>query len=202
MKNLFEQYKWLKIIFGIVLFSLGLMTLIIALNKNGDELVKIICLMIAIYCFVNAIFIATFALLSEKKVGFNGISGDLLISGVIIGVGVAFCFVDQASAVIGTIVQYCLPLILIALGAVILVKFILLVSNPESRSDHPAWVRSLVAWIILLTVGIVFWIEKGNIIDIIYIIIGGLIMVVGVLVIVAAIITLVKDRKIKQIESK
>ncbi|HPS19257.1 MAG TPA: hypothetical protein PLR04_03985, partial [Bacilli bacterium] len=67
MKKLFDQHKWLKIVLGIVIFSLGLVTLIISLNNEGDVLLKIICIIVAIYCFSTALFGILAALITEKR---------------------------------------------------------------------------------------------------------------------------------------
>lgn len=202
MKSLFDQYKWLRIVLGIVIFALGLAMLIIALNNNSSGLTVVICVTIAIYCFVLALFSLIVALISEKRVGFHGLSTLLISSGVLIGLGIALCFTDVSSLIIDTVVTYCLPWILVALAAVICIKFIVLVSDADSRADKAPWIRALVIWILLLTCGIVFWIEKDKLVDIIYAIIGVGVMVIGVLVTVAGIIGINHGRKIKQIETK
>lgn len=201
MKSLFDKYKWLRIVFGAILFSLGLVTLIVSVNGSG-ELLKTICIMFAIYCFVIALFGAIVALVSEKDTGFHGISSALLSCGILIGVGIAFCFVDESSGVIETIIQYCLPWILVAVGALLFIKFLILVIDSDSRGDRAAWVRALVAWVVLITLGIVCWVMKSSLISWIFITIGVIVMVIGILVIVAAIISMAKHKKTKEIEEK
>lgn len=203
MKNLFNQHKWLQLVVGAIVFSLGLVTLIISLNIKDDnqgDLLKIVCIIVAIYCFSIALFSLLLALISEKRSGFNGISGTLLSSGVFIGIGTAFCFLDEASGVINTIIGYCLPLVLIAVGAVVLIKFLMLVTNPETRHDAASWIRALVIWVLLLTVGIVFFVQRNAQLYIMYsvLVLGILVMVVGVLIAAFGIVIMVREKKSKK----
>ncbi len=200
MKNLFSQNKWLRIVAGIILFSLGLVTLIISLNVKEIDLLKIVCIIVAVYCFSIAIFSLLVVLIAEKRVGFNGISGTLLTSGVLFGIGAAFCFIDVASAVIHTIIGYCLPLVLISIAVVVFIKFLLLVTSHETRHDAASWVRALVIWVLLLTAGIVFFIQRNELHYVMYsiLVLGILVMIVGVLIVAFGIVIMVREKKAKK----
>ncbi|HPY79694.1 MAG TPA: hypothetical protein PLY58_01045 [Bacilli bacterium] len=197
MKKLFKEYKWLVIVLGIVIFSLGLITLIMSLVWRDETfLLKVICIIVACYCYAIAIFNLLFTLIAERKAEYDGISGNLLTSGALIGFGVTFSFfADNISNMVISLVKFCLPWLLISLAAVVFIKFLLIVVNKESKHKYAAWVRALVVWVLLLTAGIIFWVVKDELAYFVYASIGVLIMIIGLLVLSLGIVAVAKDKR-------
>jgi len=197
MKNLFNRFKWLRLILGLVIFSLGLIILLITVNEDGDPF-KLVALIVSIYCFAVAVFNLLVTIFMEKKAGFNGISSNILVSGLLIGIGIALLSSNIVQNFVDTLVADFLPWVMISISAVVLLKFILLVSNKTSRIDFGAWIRALIIWVILLTTGLVILFTKNDITTFIYGVVGIIVMVVGLLVISFGIVTMVNERREKK----
>ena len=134
----------------------------------------------------------------EKKAGFNGISSNILVSGLLIGIGIALLSSNIVQNFVDTLVADFLPWVMISISAAVLLKFILLVSNKASRIDFGAWIRALIIWVILLTTGLVILFTKNDITTFIYGVVGIIVMVVGLLVVSFGIVTMVNERREKQ----
>lgn len=197
MKNLFNRFKWLRVILGLVVFSLGLVILLITVSQDGNPF-QLVALIVAIYCFAVALFNLLVTILLERKAGFNGISSNILVSGLLVGIGIALLTSDIVQTIVNTLVTDFLPWILISISVAVFLKFIILISNKSSKNDFGSWIRALVVWVILLIIGLVVLFTKNDISTFIYGVIGILVMVVGLLVVSFGIVTLVNENRGKK----
>lgn len=199
MKNFIERHMWIRIVFGAILLALGVVTICVALAGDASDLNKIACIMLSVYCLLLGafgLFVSVFADIKERSAV---LTGAILMFGAVIGVGVVLLIkLSDFAGVVGTIVAYCVPWVLIGAGSVAGLKFILALCFRESRRNVKAWVVSLLAATLFLTVGIILWLNISDVGPVVYTIIGIIVVLVAVVIITFGIVALVKVHKAKK----
>lgn len=204
MKKLLNINKWIKLIIGFLLLSLGIITLIICITKKGDDdiFVRILSLVFAFYCFVIGLISLIVILISEKNYGHTRISSALLITGFLIGFGIFLCFLDIVVLEWIVFIEYILPCILLGIGAVIFVKWLINILDYRSRRDVGGWVLELIIWVSLIALGILFLVVQEKAYIIIFTIISIVLIILGILMLVASLVALAYENKIKKLSNK
>ena len=190
MRKLTEKFKWLQLLFGLILLATGVVTIIMAANGE-DNFDQSICLVWAIILFVIAFLIILLDILAfGSDVEFTG----LIAAGLAIGVGI-FILVNQD--IIRNVISSLIPYILISLGGVLILKTIMLAIK---RVNFKKWIIFFIVSVIFLTSGIVFICVK-DMLKVIYIVIGGLFIVLGGLELVGLITRLSQAHHDKKVNA-
>ncbi len=197
MKSLYKRFKWLIIVLGLVVFSLGLIVLIISINNK--DMFDIVSYIIAGYCFAIALFNLLVTILLERKDGYNGISINLLFSGLLIGIGIALLDSQIINVVVNVLVNF-LPALFFALAGVVVIKFVLLVADKNTGRAYSSWAIALILWTMFLTLGIVVLVNKldnnaDSLETFIFAIIGIVVMLIGLLVATYGIVLIVRSKE-------
>ena len=190
MKTLKEQ-KWMIIVYGVVLFAVGLIELIISIVDLASA-IKVVSYTIAIGLFIIGVLHIITNLVQDTKSFFRG---ALFMGCVCIAVGVVFIVVPE---VLGTFLIYFVASLVIALSAVFIAKAIIGIKF-----------RYKVGWIIfyfaVATIGIVLsilgfvYIEKSSAVaQVIYCVMGAVIAVIGILVLIFGIKALTKKKEAEE----
>ena len=183
MRKIIEKFKWLQLILGLVLVALGVLTIVVTANVDGDY-EKTIFIVWASVLFFIAFVIILFDLISfNNKPEFSG----LILAGMCIGVGV---FVLINKEFISQVITTLLPYILISIGGVLLLKTIVLAVR---RVAFQSWLLPFILSVVFLTAGIVFICVK-DLKQVIYYVVGTLFIVLGAIEIIGY-ITVLANRK-------
>lgn len=181
MRRILEKYQWIQLILGFILIALGVLTMIIAINKKED-CEKTIFIVWAVVLFLIAAIIIGFDLIAfSKKAEFGG----LIAAGICIGIGI---FVLVNRNFIQQVINTLLPYIIISIGGVLLLKTILLAVK---RVNYKEWLLSFVVGVIFIASGIVFLVVDDK--SFIYIAVGILFIALGAVEVVGY-ITIVVNR--------
>ena len=181
MRRILEKYQWIQLILGFILIALGVLTMIIAINKKED-CEKTIFIVWAVVLFLIAAIIIGFDLIAfSKKAEFGG----LIAAGICIGIDI---FVLVNRNFIQQVINTLLPYIIISIGGVLLLKTILLAVK---RVNYKEWLLSFVVGVIFIASGIVFLVVDDK--SFIYIAVGILFIALGAVEVVGY-ITIVVNR--------
>ena len=205
MKRILEKYQWIQLILGLILIALGVLTMIIAIDKKED-CEKTIFIVWAVVLFVISAIIIGFDLIAfSKKAEFGG----LITAGICIGIGI---FVLVNRNFIQQVINTLLPYIIISIGGVLLLKTIILAVK---RVNFKEWLLPFVVGVIFIASGVVFLVVDDK--SFIYIAVGILFVALGAVEIVGYITILVnrhapapgaieprreKSKKPKKVKSK
>ncbi len=185
MKRILEKYSWVQLILGFVMIALGVLTMIIAINKKDDaqEAEKIIFIVWASVLFLIAAILIAFDFIAfSKKAEFAG----LLTAGICIGIGI---FVLVNRAFISQVIKTLIPYIIISIGGVLLLKTIILAVK---RVNFKEWLLQFVIGVIFIASGIVFLVIENE--SFIYVAVGILFIALGAVEIVGY-ITIIANRR-------
>ncbi len=184
MKSLLAKYKWLYLVLGAVLLAVGIVTMVIAINNPGN-LTRLLCIIWAVFCFIVGAFgLATELAINPKSPYFSVI----IAAGLIIGFGVFLCL-EEATSVLNILVLVGVPWIVVGVGSALVVKGIVLAVK---KVTNYALFVSFIVGTILVTVGIISWILRDDMLTIIYIVVGSLITVAGILTVIKGVMLLTK----------
>ena len=184
MKKIIDKFKWLQLLFGLVLIALGVLTIVIAVNVDKDSYEKTIFIVWASVLFFIAAIIVIFDLIAfNDKAEFSG----LVAAGICIGVGV-FILINQDF--ISNVVKTLLPYIVVSIGGVLLLKTIILAVR---RVPFKQWLLPFVLSVIFVAAGVVFICVK-DLSNIIYIALGILFIVLGAVEIIGFVTILANKR--------
>ena len=194
MKSLFEKYKWLQIVVGIVLLAAGIVTIVLAVN-NVSTMARVLGIIVAVCCFLYAAMLITANFIKNPRTPFPQ---EALFAGIAIGVGVTLCIGEVAEA-LQTYAIYLLGCGLIALGAIAIIKSIVIICYKDPIQN---WLIMIICGVIALVGGILLLCYISEMQVIINVIIGVVIAALGVLEIILGIIALSKNSKGQKKEKK
>lgn len=168
MKKIIDKFKWLQLLFGVIMVALGVLTIVLAINIK-DDFEKTVLIVWAAALFLIAFTIILFDFIAfYDKAEFSG----LIASGLCVGIGV-FVLINKSE--ISTIITTLLPYVLISIGGVLLLKTIVLAIR---RISFKQWLLPFILAITFITSGIVFLVVKEGKVAI-YIVLGILFVVLG-----------------------
>lgn len=189
MKTLFQKYKWLQIVLGIVLLVAGILAIVFSIN-NIAVITRVIAIIIAVCCFVFAIMLITASFLNNPRTPFPL---EVLIAGIAIGVGITLCIGSVAEGLIGylgCLVACCL----IALGSVAIIKSAVIICYKDPIQN---WLIMIICGAVALVGGILMLCYPNEISTAINYIIAALIIALGVFEIILGINAVSKSKKKK-----
>ena len=188
MKSLFEKYKWLRIVLGIVLVAAGIVTIIVSFT-NPNEVYKITSITLGICCFIYAALIIATSLIKHTRTPFPV---ELLIGAIFISIGVTLCIPDLFSYLTHYVI-YLVSISLIVLGSVSLIKSIIIICYKDPVFN---WLITLIFGLIALPGGIILLcLKQSEVIQIIYVVVGAMIVILGIFEIVLGFIEISKNKK-------
>lgn len=188
MNELFRKYKWLRFILGILLLAFGVITIVFAATNSGGIAEKTLCILLAVYFYVIGLFLLLVSVIADRRLRINNITSGLLSAGAFIGLGIVFSFVNEMTGVIQTIVKLAIPSLLIGIGAVALVKFIVLMTTKSGRLDAKNWIIALIVAAGGLTAGIIFICNQNDLLLALEIILGAVFCLIGLVIIIQSLI--------------
>ena len=183
MKKILERFKWLQILFGLVLIALGVLTIIIAVNVKDNYENTIFIVWASVLFFLGTVIVAFDIIAFNDKAEFSA----LVAAGICIGVGI---FVLGNKEFISHVVKTLLPYIIVSIGGVLLLKTIVLAVR---RVPFKQWLLPFVLSVIFVAAGVVFICVK-DLSNIIYIALGILFIVLGAVEIIGF-VTIVANRR-------
>ena len=184
MKRILEKYQWIQLILGLILIALGVLTMIIAIDKKEDCEKTIFIVWSVVLFLISAIIIGFDLIAFSKKAEFGG----LITAGICIGIGI---FVLVNRSFIQQVINTLLPYIIISIGGVLLLKTIILAVK---RINFKEWLLPFVVGVIFIASGIVFLVVDDK--SFIYIAVGILFIALGAVEIIGYITILVNRRAV------
>ena len=119
MNSLFNKHRWLQVLWGILLFVAGIITIIFAVTNKGENVSTALSVAIAIVLFSYGLTIV-FSSFLELREGF--FKYEILIGAFVIATGIVFCMnVDFIKDVIVSLISASL----LTFGAVFAIRAIL-----------------------------------------------------------------------------
>lgn len=151
MDSLFNRFKWLRIVLGVILIAAGVTTIILAINN-----INVISYVIAACCFAYALMLITASFIANPRTPFPM---EVLFGGLLIGAGIVLCIQD-VPALLQQITLYLVIAMLISLGAVAIIKSIIIICYKDPVIN---WLIMLICGAIALAGGIVLIFIRNNI---------------------------------------
>ena len=177
MLDLFRKYKWLGIVFGALLIVAGILIVVFSI-VNKDSVTNILAIIVAVVCFLlGALYIVIGITISLN----NFFDSSFVVGAFLVAVGVLLLI---EKSIVSEILVYTVSVALITFGTIYLIRAILYIVNKIKVS------YIVVAFIIAalaITFGILALCFKGELLMVLYIIIGVLIAISGVLQIVVTV---------------
>lgn len=187
MKNLFEKYKWLRIVLGVVFLCAGIITIVLQVNGVGG-LETVISILLAVCCFIYALLLIVTSLVKNTRTPFPF---EIFIGGVFIGIGVTLLLPGVMGS-IALLVIYLIACGLLALGTLALVKSIIIICYKDPVIN---WLIMLLCSLVAIAGGIIMLCFKTEVLASVNIVIGVSISVLGLFEIVYGIVILSKKKK-------
>ena len=170
MMSLYNRYKWLRLTVGLILLLVGVLTIVIS-QIRPDIISTSISISIAVVLFLIGGFALFATLMNDKRSMF---APSLVISALFIAVGVILCI---KTGFIGEIIVYFMAAFCIAFGVVELFKGIQLC---KYKAKWYLFVLCFILAVIGIAFGVISLIYPGNVLSIIYILIGCLMIILGI----------------------
>ena len=188
--KIFAKFKWLQLLVGLVFVTLGVLTMVVAINVK-DDYENILFIIWASVLFFIAFIIILFDIIGfTNKAEYAG----LIISGLCIGLGV---FVLVNKAFISQAIVTLLPYSLISVGGVLMVKTVVLAIK---RVEFKDWLLPFILSVIFIASGIVFLIVKETKIAL-YVVLGILFIVLGAVEVIGF-ITIMANKRAEEKNNK
>ena len=170
MNNLFQRYKWMGILLGVLLIIAGIATIVFGII-NQSQVGLILSIIIAVILFI----IGGLYLIAGCMVPLSNFFTALFLYGAIaIAIGVVLLI---NTSIVPLVMVYTLSIVLLALGVVYLIRAIMGIVYKSS----PAWITFCFIFAVLgITLGVLSLIFKENVLMIIYIVIGSVLVISGI----------------------
>lgn len=173
MNSLFTKHRWMQVVWGILLFVAGAITIIFAIN--GDEntdvsLVLSIAVAIVLFAYGLVILFSSFL---ELKDGF--FKYELIIGGFIIAIGIVFCLNTD---VLKSIIVNTVAISLLVFGVIFGIRAALALI----KKKRVWWIWfAVVLATLFIAAGILCLIFKEDLVNVCYFALGGILIIVGVI---------------------
>ena len=175
MKSLFSKYVWLQLILSILLLFGGAVIIAFAINNNTEVLENALNIVVAVILFLFGLFAILTAFVFETK---KYITASLLYGSASIALGVFLC---TKQLMLLEYLIYLIAIFLIVVGAVQLLKAILLTIRKEKDKLALIIITYILA-VLFIAAGILAIVFRGNVKDVLNIVAS---IIVGVLLLLA-----------------
>ena len=176
MKSLFNKYVWLQLILSILLLFGGAVIVAFAINNNTEVLENALNIVIAVILFLFGLFAILTAFIFETK---KYITLSLLYGSASIALGVFLC---TKELVLLNYIIYLISIFLIVVGAVELIKAIILTAS--DRKQLKLIIISYIIAVLFITAGILAIVFRDKVKDVLNmiacILAGALLLCAGI----------------------
>ena len=174
MNSLFNKHRWMQVMWGILLFVAGAITIIYTFaNKGSDEetnvsLVLSISLAIVLFAYGFTIVFSSFLELKDKFYKY-----EIIIGAFIVAVGIVFVMnIDLLKDIIVSLIAASM----LVFGATFIARTIL----AFAKKMKVWWMGLCIAFAVLfVAAGVLCLIFKDDVTEICYLVLGGVLVVVG-----------------------
>ena len=187
MNSIFNKHRWMQVMWGILLFVAGAVTIIFAATNEGANVSLALSIAIALVLFAYGLTIV-FSSFLELKDGF--FKYEIIIGAFVIAVGIVFCLnIDLLKDIIVSLIASSL----LVFGAVFVARVVM------------AFVRKLKVWwlslsiviaIIFLAAGVLCLVFRDEVVNICYLALGGILVIVGIIEIYMTIKRAIESTKV------
>lgn len=172
MNSLFTKHRWMQVVWGILLFVAGAITIIFAVNSEDTDVSLVLSIAVAIVLFAYGLVIL-FSSFLELKDGF--FKYELVIGGFVIAVGIVFCLnTDVLKSIIVTTVAVSL----LVFGTIFGIRAALILI--AKKRVWWTWFAIVLATL-FLAAGVLCLIFKEDVVDVCYFALGGILIIVGIM---------------------
>ncbi len=170
MNSLFQKHRWMQVMWGILLFVAGAITIIYTFaNEDGDvSLVLSVALAIVLFAYGFTIVFSSFLELKDKFFKY-----EILIGAFIVAVGVVFVMnIDLLKDIIVSLIAASLLTFGAAFTARTIMAFV--------KKLKVWWIGMCIALAVLfIAAGVLCLIFRDKVVDICYLVLGGVLILVG-----------------------
>ena len=171
MKNLFQRFKWMGILLGILLILAGIGIIVLGI-LSPDKVNLILSITIAVICFIIGIIY----IVAGVMVPLSEFYSSLYLYGAFaIAIGIILLVHQDLSS---EILIYTISVVLITLGVVYIVRGILYLVNKLKLIQI---ILAFVVGGVALTLGIIALIFRGQMLQVIYVMAGAFMVLSGIL---------------------
>lgn len=178
MGNLVNKYKWMTLVSGIILIIASALIITISV-VNVEALSKTLSIVIAILLFLFGGIMILSSFIEDRRSFF---SSPLAYGSILIAVGVVLCILPT---LIGEFIIYFIAVFCLAFGVVEVAKGVFLILG---RSPWYYYVLTFVIAAIAITFGIISLVVKpDDMLRVVYIFMGSLVGLFGILTTISGI---------------
>lgn len=172
MNSLFTKHRWMQVVWGILLFVAGAITIIFAVNDENTDVSLVLSIAVAIILFAYGMVII-FSSFLELKDGF--FKYELIIGGFIIAIGIVFCMNTE---VLKNIIVNTVAISLLVFGAIFGARAAVVLIG--KKKVWWIWLAVTLA-VLFIAGGILCLIFSEKVVNVCYFALGGILIVVGII---------------------
>ena len=171
MNSLFTKHRWMQVVWGILLFVAGAITIIFAVNDENTDVSLVLSIAVAIVLFAYGLVIL-FSSFLELKDGF--FKYELIIGGFIIAVGIVFCLNTD---VLKNIIVNTVAVSLLVFGVIFGIRAAMTII--KKKRVWWLWLAIVLATLFIAS-GVLCLIFADKVVNICYFALGGILIIVGI----------------------
>ena len=187
MNSLFNKHRWMQVMWGILLFVAGAITIIYTFANEGANVSLVLSISIAIVLFAYG-FTIVFSSFLELKDGFY--KYEIIIGAFIVAVGIVFVMnIDLLTDIIVSLISASL----LTFGTTFVARAVMAFAKKMK-----VWWMSLciIFAVLFIAAGVLCLIFKDKVVDVCYLVLGGILVVVGCIEIYITIKRAIEGNKI------
>lgn len=172
MNSLFQKHKWLQVVWGIMLFVAGAITIIFAVANKGEDVDIALGIAIAVVLFAYGLTVVFSSFLELKDKFFKY---EIIIGAFVIAAGVVFSINYK---VISNIIVNTISISLLTFGVIFIARAIV----SACLKQKVWWMPLCITFaIIFVAGGVLCIIFQDKILNVCYIILGAILAIVGII---------------------
>ena len=183
--NKLVKNKWMIVVYGILLLIGGVLTMVFAITDVG-VINKVLSISLAVALFIVGLLNIITALINKTSEFFTP---SLLLGSMAIAMGVVFLI---NTLILGEFILYFVGALALAMGAVSIVKTVLFIKFKQKGS----WIAFyIILAAVCIALGVLIFIYQHRAEQVLYCVVGGVLVLTGVVEIVYGIKAMNKDAK-------
>jgi len=186
MNSLFNKHRWMQVMWGILLFVAGAVTIIFAATNEGDNVSLALSIALAVVLFAYGLTIIFSSFLELRQSFFKY---EIIIGAFVVAIGIVFCLnVKVISEILVNTIAACLLTFGAAFAARAIIAFV---------SKLKVWWKPLCIALAVLFVaaGVLCLVFADRVTNICFIVFGAVLVIVGVIEVYMAIKRAVESSK-------
>ncbi|MCQ2086829.1 MAG: DUF308 domain-containing protein [Bacilli bacterium] len=172
MNSLFQKHKWLQVVWGIMLFVAGAITIIFAFSNEGQDVDIALGIALAVVLFAYGLTVVFSSFLELKDKFFKY---EIIVGAFVIVAGVVFSINYK---VISNIIVSSISISLLTFGVVFIARAILSICMKQKVWWMPLCIALAV---IFVAGGVLCIIFEEKVLNICYIVLGVILGIVGII---------------------